>query len=85
MSSFSVEEGEKIALGQVDFYANQVAYNKGLVNSHLSYDEALNMVKKSVAEQDGYEVARGVAIESLAWKYSGKTAEEYSQFLASCD
>ncbi len=83
---FSIEAGVKTAQDQIVFYAKQVDYAAGQDQMYAFVKEASEMVKaKIMTANSGYDIPRGTAIEALAWKYKGKTAAEYNEFLQSLD
>lgn len=85
-NQFSVEQGVRTAQDQIVFYAQQVDYAAGRDQMNAFVKEASEMVKsKIMSANSGYDIPRGTDIESLAWKYKGKTAKEYNDFLQSLD
>lgn len=84
MVQLSKEDGLKIAIKQIAFYASGwfTDYNQREVFTTAATEA---VVDSYLTAKTGFDVKRGVALERIAFAAQGKTEKEFSVFLASQD
>lgn len=84
MIQLSKEDGLKIAIKQIAYYASSW-FEKYDQREAFTSAATEVVVESYTTAKTGFDVKRGVEIERIAYRALGKTEKEFSDFLASQD